>query len=123
MNRSSLLALLCALAPLPSFAAPLRALPEGQSSSDVRLQPVKDLDGYFPFTPYASKEAWAERAKELREQMLVSLGLWPMPDKTPLNAVIHGKRDMGDYTIEKVYFESMPGFFVTGNLYRPKGKT
>jgi dienelactone hydrolase len=123
MNRATLLALLCAVAPLPSFAAPLRALPEGQSSKDVRLQPVKDLDGYFPFTPSGSREAWEKRAKELREQMLVALGLWPMPDKTPLNAVIHGKRDMGDYTVEKVYFESMPGFFVSGNLYRPIGKT
>jgi dienelactone hydrolase len=43
-----------------------------------------------------------------------------MPTKSPLNAVIHGKIDQGDYTVEKVYFESAPGFFVTGNLYRPK---
>jgi dienelactone hydrolase len=43
-----------------------------------------------------------------------------MPTKTPLNAVLHGKIDQGEYTIEKVYFESAPGFFVTGNLYRPK---
>jgi hypothetical protein len=42
-----------------------------------------------------------------------------MPTKTPLNAVIHGKIDRGEYTVEKVYFESAPGFFVTGNLYRP----
>ena len=47
-------------------------------------------------------------------------GLWPMPAKTPLNAVIHGKIDLPEYTVEKVYFESAPGFFVTGNLYRPK---
>jgi dienelactone hydrolase len=46
-----------------------------------------------------------------------------MPTKTPLNAVIHGKIDQGEYTIEKVYFESAPGFFVTGNLYRPKNVT
>jgi dienelactone hydrolase len=45
-----------------------------------------------------------------------------MPKRTPLNAVIHGKLDCGDHTVEKVYFESMPGFFVTGSLYRPKGK-
>jgi dienelactone hydrolase len=46
-----------------------------------------------------------------------------MPTKTPLNAVTHGKIDQGDYTVEKVYFESAPGFFVTGNLYRPKNIT
>jgi dienelactone hydrolase len=43
-----------------------------------------------------------------------------MPTKTPLNAVVHGKIDREGYTVEKVYFESAPGFFVTGNLYRPK---
>jgi dienelactone hydrolase len=55
--------------------------------------------------------------------MQVALGLWPMPEKTPLNAVIHGRIDRGEYTVEKVYFESYPGFFVTGSLYRPKGKS
>ena len=43
-----------------------------------------------------------------------------MPTKGPLNAVIHGAIDCGEYTVEKVYFESAPGFFVTGSLYRPK---
>jgi len=47
-------------------------------------------------------------------------GLWPLPSPTDLNPVIHGKVDQGDYTVEKVYFESFPGFFVTGSLYRPK---
>lgn len=124
MNRPALLlALVCGFSSFVAKAAPLRALSEGQTPHDARLYPVKDLDGYFPFPPSASQEAWEKRAKELRQQMLVSLGLWPMPDKTPLNAVIHGKMDMGDYTVEKVYFESMPGFFVSGNLYRPKGKS
>jgi dienelactone hydrolase len=54
--------------------------------------------------------------------MRVALGLWPMPTASPMNPVIHGKIDCGDYSIEKVYFESIPGFYVTGNLYRPKGR-
>jgi hypothetical protein len=56
----------------------------------------------------------------VRRQILVAAGLWPMPTKTPLHAVFHGQIDCGQYTIEKVYFENAPRFFVTGNLYRPK---
>ena len=99
------------------------ALPPGKLPNDRRLEPLKDLDGYFPFTPPASKAAWEKRAERVRRQILISQGLWPMPTKTPLNAVIHGRIDRGEYTVEKVYFESSPGFFVTGNLYRPKNVT
>ena len=89
-------------------------------AEDARLQPPKDLNGYFPFNPPSSLSDWEARKDYLRRQILVAAGLWPMPTKTPLNAVIHGKIDRGEYTVEKVYFESLPGFFVTGNLYRPK---
>ena len=103
--------------------APLRVLPKGQLPKDQRLQPLKDLEGYFPFKPRETPAEWDLRAEQVRRELAVALGLWPMPEKTPLNAVIHGKIDRPDYTVEKVYFESIPGFFVTGNLYRPKGKT
>lgn len=90
------------------------------AAEDARLAPPKDLNGYFPFNPPATLPEWEARKAQVRRQILVAAGLWPMPTKTPLNPVIHGKIDRGDYTIEKVYFESAPGFFVTGNLYRPK---
>lgn len=106
-----------------SFCADKAALPNGQTvPEDQRLKPLKDLNGYFPFTPAVSKAEWEKRAQKVRERILVSCGLWPMPEKTPLNPVIHGLIDCGDFTIEKVYFESLPGFYLTGLLYRPKGK-
>ena len=40
--------------------------------------------------------------------------------KTPLNATIHGTIDCGDYSIEKLSYESRPGYIVTANLYVPK---
>jgi dienelactone hydrolase len=101
-------------------AASPRALPTGVLPNDSRLKPLKDLDGYFPFAPPKSEAEWNERAERVRRQILVAEGLWPMPTKTPLHAVIHGKIERPDYTVEKVYFESAPGFFVTSNLYRPK---
>ena len=96
------------------------AVLDGMKPADARLEKLKDLNGYFPFEVPKEVEIWNQRAEQVRTRLKVALGLFPMPTRTPLKPVIHGSRDMGDYTIEKVYFESMPGFFVTGNLYRPK---
>jgi dienelactone hydrolase len=102
------------------MAETTRAFPVvGHVPADQRLQDLKDLDGYFPFTPPATRAAWEERAAQVRLQIRVALGLWPEPERTPLHAVIHGRREQEGYAVEKVYFESLPGFFVTGNLYRP----
>ncbi len=100
-----------------------RALPGGKLPNDVRLGALKDLDGYFPFTPSATAEDWQARAALVRRELSVALGLWPMPQKTPLHAVIYGKIEQPGYAVEKVYFESLPGFFVTGSLYRPTGRS
>ncbi len=97
------------------------ALAADEPPKDNRVRKPKDLNGYFPMTVPASKEAWEARRKELREQVQVATGLWPMPDRPPLQPTIHGKIDRGDYTIEKVFFASYPGHYVCGNLYRPKG--
>jgi dienelactone hydrolase len=95
---------------------------DGKASTDSRLGPPKTLNSYFPFQPPKSKEEWETRRKQVREQILVANGLWPMPAKIPLKPVIHSKIDRDGYTIEKVFFASYPGHYVSGNLYRPKGK-
>ena len=101
-------------------AAGPRVLAPGTLPADSRLAPLKDLDGYFPFHPPTSVAEWGVRAERVKRRIRVSQGLWPEPSRTPLNAVIHGRVDREEYTVEKVFFESRPGFFVTGNLYRPK---
>jgi hypothetical protein len=103
-----------------AVSTPARVTVAGQLPSDSRLGPLKDQNGYFPFTPPKSAEEWEDRAERLRRQVLVANGLWPMPEKTPLHAVIYGRVEREGYTVDKVYFESYPGHFVTGNLYRPK---
>jgi hypothetical protein len=61
----------------------------------------------------------AERRKKVvREKLLEILG--GLPDyHGPLHPRITGRIPHESYTIEKVIFESLPGFFVTANLYRP----
>jgi dienelactone hydrolase len=58
----------------------------------------------------------------LREHVLASAGLLPLPERTALQPSIFGEIRRADYSVSKVYFESLPGFFVTGNLYRPAGE-
>ncbi|MBI3857174.1 MAG: acetylxylan esterase [Planctomycetes bacterium] len=102
---------------------PSRVLPEGKVPADSRLGPLKDYDGYFPFEVPATRAAWEARAAEIRLQVQVATGLWPLPERTPLKARIFGRVDRPDFTVDKVAFESFPGHFVTGLLFRPKGKT
>ncbi|MDA0349137.1 MAG: acetylxylan esterase [Verrucomicrobia bacterium] len=117
--RRILVGLIFVLTSISTLAAGPKVLPEGESPSDARLGELKDLDGYFPFTPPASKEDWDKRSGKVRRQLLVANGLWPMPTRTPLVPVVHGLVSRHGYTVEKVFFQSHPGFYVTGSLYRP----
>jgi cephalosporin-C deacetylase-like acetyl esterase/enterochelin esterase-like enzyme len=54
----------------------------------------------------------------VREHMLKGIG--SLPERTPLNPRVTGTIDRPQYRIEKIVFESQPGFFVTANLYLPK---
>lgn len=89
--------------------------------ADIRSV-VRDLNTPCVMPKYRTKEEWLARAADLRLHILVSCGLYPSPIKCPLNPQIFGKVQREGYTVEKVYFESYPGFLVTGNLYRPAGK-
>jgi dienelactone hydrolase len=125
MNRLLVLVLVAILGAAAARAADdadIRVLEPGKAPQDSRLGKPRDLDGYFPMTVPKSKEEWEARRRQIREQVLVATGLWPLPPKAPLNAVIHGKIDRDDYTVEKVFFASYPGHYVSGNLYRPKGQ-
>ncbi|MBI2503723.1 MAG: hypothetical protein HYW07_10895 [Candidatus Latescibacteria bacterium] len=83
---------------------------------------IKDGDTPWTLRTYPSRAAWEGRAAHIRERLLVSLGLWPLPERTPLKPRIFGRLEREGYSVEKVCFESLPGFFVCGNLYRPAGK-
>jgi len=122
VRAGAVLLLLAGLAAVAAAEGP-RVLEPGKLPDDKRLGDLVTLDGYFPFDVPATPDGWAKRSKRVRRQMLVALGLWPMPTKTPPHAVVHGKIDRGEYTVEKVFLQSFPGHFVTGNLYRPKGRS
>ena len=64
----------------------------------------------------ADVAAWQQRQ---RASFVAALG--GLPERTPLNARVTGQRDFGAYRMEKILFESQPGFLVSGLLYLPPG--
>lgn len=93
-----------------------------RQGSFLTEQQAKDELATFA-SSYSNLTEWQARAAAIREGMLWGMELWPLPEKCPLRPITHSKRKYNGYTVENVAFESLPGFFVTGNLYRPaKGK-
>ena len=104
---------------MPALVTILLALaPTGAAQQPATYRTLNDT---FAAPTAPSLDAWKVRAAYLREHILAAAGLMPMPEKTPLAANVFGELRRSDYLVSKVYFESLPGFFVTGNLYRPHG--
>jgi dienelactone hydrolase len=64
-------------------------------------------------------EDWNAHAEMIRKSMAAWTG--PFPERTPLNVRVTGTIERPDYTLQKILFESRPGFLVSGNLHLPKG--
>jgi dienelactone hydrolase len=106
---------------MPAYPAFFSVLPNC-TPDDKRLGNVRHLNLHYEFPGYATREAWEARAREIRQHILVTCGLYPMPEKTPLNPKVFDRMERDGFSVEKACFESSPGFLVTGNLYRPLGK-
>ncbi len=112
MENPRLPAILLAFVLIPQFASAFPKIPEEEGA--------KNLEEFAK--TYTNREEWQARAETIRSGILEGAGLTPLPRRTPLNQVIHSKKEMDGYSVENVYFESFPGFYVTGNLYRPLRK-
>jgi cephalosporin-C deacetylase-like acetyl esterase len=125
LNRREVMSGLAACLALNGIATDSTALAADPSRprapKDARLGPLRDLNSYFPFSPPDSVDEWNARAKKVREQILVSCGLWPMPPRPEIEATVHGDVQRDGFSVQRVYFESAPGLYVTGSLFKPDG--
>src|SRR5215208_4471513 len=92
-------------------------------AQDARNTDLPGTDTHFKMPEYRTLAEWQARRAQLQRQILSTAGLLPMPVKRPLNPQIFGRIEHPDYTIEKVLLETMPGYWLGANLYRPVGKT
>ncbi|MDA1211012.1 MAG: acetylxylan esterase [Planctomycetota bacterium] len=72
------------------------------------------------FADIHTADDWNARRLEYVRQLREMLGLDPFPEKTPLDVEITGSVDHPEFTVEKLTYQSMPGLYVTANLYLPK---
>lgn len=102
-----------------SFLIPTLTL-VAQNRTDTRKESMRDPDSFtLELEVPSSREGWEPRRKWLRQKTLVNAGLWPLPPKNPLNTRIFDRKEGEGFAVSKVYFESLPGYLVTGNLYEP----
>jgi cephalosporin-C deacetylase-like acetyl esterase len=119
--RWFVLALACVLvlSMVNAGAAPAKPLPGDAAIERYLQQQTQRLSERF-LDGAKTRAEWEARRPRLRREYFDMLGLWPLPEKTPLHATITGTVPRGEVVIEKLHFQSRPGLYVTGNLYRPK---
>lgn len=64
---------------------------------------------------------WDAQREQRRRELFGMLGLWPLPPRTDLKAVVTGRIEREAFAVERLHFQSLPGLYVTANLYLPRG--
>jgi dienelactone hydrolase len=67
-----------------------------------------------------TKEQWQKRQEEVRKKLAKAIG--PFPEKTPLNPAITGVLKKDGFKVEKLYYESRPGYYVTAAMFIPDAR-
>lgn len=91
-----------------------RSANAGEEEGAIQLERFSNL--------WSTNEQWKARAAAIRQGILNGANLTVLPRRCELRPVIHSRREFDGYCVENVAFESLPGFYVTGNLYRPLGR-
>jgi len=63
---------------------------------------------------------WESKRQALRGELFEMLSLEPRPAKTDLQAVVTSRSERDGVVVENLHFQSMPGLYVTANLYLPQ---
>jgi hypothetical protein len=88
-------------------------------SADPRASALVTLDGEHAWKFEGDAKAWSAESERIRRQVQVAAGLWPMPERGPVRAIVRGEVDRGEYKVQAILLETWPGFFVGGSLYLP----
>ncbi|MFN8344706.1 MAG: acetylxylan esterase [Spirosomataceae bacterium] len=112
MKRLSLLLTVCFLSQT-SFAQSAPELCQGAYFTEP--QGKEFLAKHVP----ASKAEWEARAAQIRNRIREGGELKKLPARPTSKPILHSRREMDGYSVENVAFETVEGYYLTGNLYRP----
>lgn len=101
-----------------TYGEPDRGQPGDPMIQEYLAQAAEHTDELF-MRGIASREDWEKLRPRYEREYLHMLGLWPLPEKNPLNATVTGTLEGDGYVVDMLHYQSMPGLYVTGNLYRP----
>ena len=104
----------------------LAIMPKGHAQDNMLCQGYywTEDEGNLKMKEFAAqwqdRQSWEQRAEVIKNGILKGMRWDEMPDiKGNFNPIIHSTRKMDGYIVENIAIESFPGFYITGNLYRP----
>ena len=111
------------MASFPVRGAELYAPPDSGQPGDAMIQEylrqeAEKIESNF-LEGIKSEVDWEQARARFRREYFDMLGLWPLPEKTPLHATVTRTLERGECVVEMLHYQSRPGLYVTGNLYRP----
>jgi len=100
------------------YSPPDRGQPGDKMIQDYLARETEKIHDRF-LQDVKSAEDWEKLRPQYKEEYFHMLGLWPMPEKTALNAAVTGTLKGDGFVVDMLHYQSMPRLYVTGNLYRP----
>jgi dienelactone hydrolase len=97
--------------------------PDRDSPGDAMIQAYLKREAAALDAKYADDlvpaDQWNAKRRQYLDEYYYMLGLSPLPEKTPLRPVITATNKYDGYVVENLHYQSRPGLYVTGNVYRP----
>ncbi|MGV3755409.1 MAG: alpha/beta hydrolase family protein [Verrucomicrobiota bacterium] len=107
---------------LSSLALPAAELPGDKALAEYFRKETARVNART-FANIKTLADWQRERVIAKQQLQEMLGLSPMPEKTDLKANITGRVEHEQFFVENLHYQSMPGLYVTANLYVPKNLT
>nr|WKN35678.1 acetylxylan esterase [Tunicatimonas sp. TK19036] len=95
----------------------------GDQENVLYKQMVKEAEKHFEvreqkIASLTTPQDWQTYQGSIKQKLMQLIG--PLPEKTPLNPQVTGTIERADFTVEKIIYESQPGFYITAALFLPK---